>query len=133
MAPTGAKPSGACSGRSACSLWKESTPPFRCTSASSRTPIFKPAGSTPISSSATCPRRASMAGSRGSAWQPALLCALLGFTWQLLTVHFNYGGNFTALFCTAPSLPIPPQLAREHIYVFPGSGGYDGQYYHYVA
>jgi len=66
-------------------------------------------------------------------WQPALICAFLGFAWQLLTVHFNYGGNFTALFCTASSLPIPAQLAREHMYVFPNSGGYDGQYYHYVA
>jgi hypothetical protein len=67
------------------------------------------------------------------AWPPALLCALLGLTWQLLTVHFNYVGNFTALFCTASTLPIPPQLAAEHIYVFPQGGGYDGQYYHYVA
>src|SRR5580658_7483876 len=67
------------------------------------------------------------------AWPPALLCVILGLGWQLLTVHFNYGGNFTALFCTGAGLPIPPQLASEHIYVFPRSGGYDGQYYHYVA
>jgi hypothetical protein len=67
------------------------------------------------------------------AWPPALLCALLGFGWQLLTVHFNYRGNFTALFCTAPDLPIPPQLSGEHIYVFQTGGGYDGQFYHYVA
>jgi hypothetical protein len=72
-------------------------------------------------------------GVRQRAWPPALLCALLGLTWQLLTVHFNYAGNFTALFCTAPYLPIPPQLAAEHIYVFQQGGGYDGQYYHYVA
>jgi hypothetical protein len=70
---------------------------------------------------------------RPHAWPPALLCVILGLGWQLLTVHFNYGGNFTALFCTGAGLPIPPQLASEHIYVFPRSGGYDGQYYHYVA
>jgi hypothetical protein len=70
---------------------------------------------------------------RRRAWPPALLCAILGLTWQLLTVHFNYAGNFTALFCTAPPLPIPPQLAAERIYIFQHGGGYDGQYYHYVA
>ena len=67
------------------------------------------------------------------AWVPALVCTLLGLSWQLLTVHYNYGGHFTALFCTGSDLPTPPSLAGEHIYVFPGSGGYDGQSYHYVA
>ena len=28
-----------------------------------------------------------------------MLCAALGLSWQLLTVHFNYGGNLTALVC----------------------------------
>ena len=27
------------------------------------------------------------------AWLPALICVLLGLSWQLLTVHYNYGGN----------------------------------------
>jgi hypothetical protein len=63
----------------------------------------------------------------------ALLCAALGLSWQLLTVHFNYGGNLTALFCHGSRFPLPPGLAAEHIYVFPHSGGYDGQSYHYVA
>jgi hypothetical protein len=54
-------------------------------------------------------------------------------SWQLLTVHYNYGGNLTALFCTGANFPTPPSLAGEHIYVFPASGGYDGQSYHYVA
>ena len=67
------------------------------------------------------------------AWVPALICTLLGFAWQLLTVHYNYGGNLTALFCTGSKIPTPPSLAGEHIYVFPNSGGYDGQSYHYVA
>jgi hypothetical protein len=63
----------------------------------------------------------------------ALLCAALGLSWQWLTVHFNYGGNLTALFCHGSQVPLPPGLAAEHIYVFPHSGGYDGQCYHYVA
>jgi len=63
----------------------------------------------------------------------ALLCSALGVSWQLLTVHFNYGGNLTALFCHGSQFPLPPGLAAEHIYVFPNSGGYDGQSYHFVA
>ena len=63
----------------------------------------------------------------------ALLCSVLGLSWQLLTVHFNYGGNLTALFCHGSQYPLPPGLAAEHIYVFPNSGGYDGQSYHYMA
>jgi hypothetical protein len=63
----------------------------------------------------------------------ALLCGALGLSWQLLTVHFNYGGNLTALFCHGSQFPLPPGLAAEHIYVFPNSGGYDGQSYHYMA
>src|ERR1035437_3859887 len=67
------------------------------------------------------------------AWVPALIGTLLGLSWQLLTVHYNYGGNLTALFCTGSYYPTPPSLAGEHIYVFPNSGGYDGQSYHYVT
>jgi len=67
------------------------------------------------------------------AWVPALIGTLLGLSWQLLTVHYNYGGNLTALFCTGSNVPTPPALAGEHIYIFPASGGYDGQSYHYVA
>ena len=63
----------------------------------------------------------------------ALVCVALGLSWQWLTVHFNYGGNLTALFCHGSQFPLPPGLAFEHIYVFPDSGGYDGQSYHYVA
>jgi hypothetical protein len=54
--------------------------------------------------------------------------------WQFATVHFNYHGNWTALFNTAPNWPRPGFLASENIYTFPpGSLGYDGQMYHYIA
>ncbi|MCL6545722.1 MAG: hypothetical protein K6T61_10870 [Bryobacteraceae bacterium] len=53
--------------------------------------------------------------------------------WQAITVHFNFGGNWTALFCTGAELRQPPELAHERIYLFPNSTGYDGQYYHYQA
>jgi hypothetical protein len=63
----------------------------------------------------------------------ALVCTFLGMSWQLLTVHYNFDGNLTALFCTGTNLPIPPALEREHIYRFPHSTGYDGQAYHFMA
>ncbi|MCU1232169.1 MAG: hypothetical protein JWP63_136 [Candidatus Solibacter sp.] len=63
----------------------------------------------------------------------ALLCCTLGASLQWLTVHFNYGGNATALFMHGSQFPLPAGLASEHIYVFPNSGGYDGQSYHYIA
>jgi hypothetical protein len=54
--------------------------------------------------------------------------------WQFATVHFNYAGNWTALFNTAPGWPRPGFLASETIYTFPaGSLGYDGQMYHFIA
>jgi hypothetical protein len=70
---------------------------------------------------------------RREALLAALLSTAAGAGWQLLTVHFNYGGNVTALFCHGSKYPAPPSLAAEHLYVFPNSGGYDGQSYHYVA
>jgi hypothetical protein len=63
----------------------------------------------------------------------AAACALLGFTWQALKVHYLYSDNWTALFCTGGNFTLPPSLAWEHIYAFPNSAGYDGQFYHYVA
>jgi hypothetical protein len=48
-----------------------------------------------------------------------LLCAALGLSWQLLTVHFNYGGNLTALFCHGsrrsrlPLLLVTPRVWLE--------------------
>jgi hypothetical protein len=63
----------------------------------------------------------------------ALVCCALGSSWQWLTVHFNYGGNHTGLFCHGSRFPVPAGLAFEHIYVFANSGGYDGQSYHYMA
>jgi hypothetical protein len=52
--------------------------------------------------------------------------------WQAATVHFSYGGNWTALFCTGSLQRIPPELAQG-TYVFGSSAGYDGQFYRYLA
>ncbi len=63
---------------------------------------------------------------------PALACAALGFAWQVLTVHFNHQGDWTALFVTGAQYPPPPALASEKLRQFPGEG-YDGQMYHDIA
>lgn len=62
----------------------------------------------------------------------ALGAALAVLSWQAATVHFNYGGNWTALFMSGEFHPVPPQLAGP-TYVFKASNGYDGQFYRYVA
>jgi hypothetical protein len=62
----------------------------------------------------------------------ALAAATLVLTWQALTVRYNYGGNWTALFCTGASFTVPPPLAAG-TYRFAHTAGYDGQFYRYVA
>ncbi len=62
-----------------------------------------------------------------------LVCASAVLLWQAATVRYNYGGNWTALFCTGEKAPLPPALESEHIYRFAGSYGFDGQLYHYIA
>jgi hypothetical protein len=64
---------------------------------------------------------------------PAFAAIFLVWTWQALTVRYSYGGNWTGLFCTGAVFPYPPALAKENIYTFPNSVGYDGQAYHYLA
>lgn len=64
----------------------------------------------------------------------ALACAGWLSVWQALTVHYSFGGNWTALFCTGTSSKPPLALMQsEKIYLFQNSSGYDGQLYHYVA
>jgi hypothetical protein len=73
------------------------------------------------------------------AWQrgtgAAIAWAFVGmacFTgWQTLTVERNYGGNWTALFCTGTLQRVPPELIRG-TFRFEGLG-YDGQMSRYVA
>jgi len=49
-----------------------------------------------------------------------------------VVVHYNYGWNWTALFCTGDRLWQPRGLA-ETVWLFKDSAGYDGQMYHYIA
>lgn len=64
-----------------------------------------------------------------AAWAVAALALLL--LWQFLTVHYNRGGNWTALFLTGQNFVMPPDMAPD-TYRFPG-GGFDGEMYHVVA
>lgn len=52
--------------------------------------------------------------------------------WQFLTVRYNWGGNWTALFCTGQAARLPAEL-QTGTYRFPNSNGYDGQMYREVA
>jgi len=63
------------------------------------------------------------------AW--AVLALVLLLLWQFLTVHYNRGGNWNALFLTGDSYAIPPDLAST-TYKFRGHG-FDGEMYRYVA
>src|SRR5579864_542536 len=74
------------------------------------------------------------AAARRSPAAYALLAVILAGGWQALTVHYNYGGNWTGLFCSGSLFAAPPAaLQFEHIYRFENSYGYDGQMYHYMA
>ena len=53
----------------------------------------------------------------------AAVAVALGF--QALTVRYNYGGDWTALFCVGDRFAQPPELTRP--YRFRESWGYDGQ------
>ena len=69
----------------------------------------------------------------GRAVIAALVATGLALGWQFLVARYAYAGNWTEWFCTGGTLAPPPLLASEHIYTFPTSGGYDSQFYHYVA
>ncbi len=62
-----------------------------------------------------------------------MAAVLFLWLWQFLTVRYNYGGNWTALFRIAPHMPVPDFLKSERLYIFQGIQGYDGQVYHLIA
>lgn len=62
----------------------------------------------------------------------ALLGLSLALAGQYLTIHFNYGGDPTALFYTGRQTPIPDSLG-EDLYRAPNNEGFDGQFYHLIA
>ncbi len=77
-------------------------------------------------------RQAAGNGRRAAACY-ALLAAALAFTWQVLTVQFNFDGNWSALFQTGAGWNLPPGESFEGTYRFENTGGFDGQFYRYIA
>src|SRR5215469_15348809 len=73
------------------------------------------------------------AGFPRSAAIVGLSCALLAFSWQFLTVRYNYHNDWSGLFCTGEKAVLPPMVAAEHPYRFAGAPGWDGQLYHEIA
>src|SRR5258708_39771494 len=68
--------------------------------------------------------------------RPSFLAAIaVAVVWlcQFATVRYNYGGNWTGLFCIAPHMPVPAFLESEKLYIFSGTEGYDGQVFHLIA
>ncbi len=59
----------------------------------------------------------------------ATLSVLLALCWQFLTVHYNFGDNWTVLFHAGVKQIVPPSLESENIYRFPRTFGYDAQFY----
>jgi hypothetical protein len=57
----------------------------------------------------------------------ALMSALLVFTWTAARIHYAFGGNWTAAFCSGTAFTVPPDLSAG-TYRFEGAG-YDGQFY----
>jgi len=67
--------------------------------------------------------------------RPSILAAsAIAVLWlcQFLTVHYNYAGNWTGLFCISPRMPVPEFLQSEQLYAVE-SNGYDGQVFHLIA
>jgi hypothetical protein len=62
----------------------------------------------------------------------AAAATLLAMAWSALTVRYNYGGNWTGLFCIGAQFSRPPELDRN-VWLFPQSYGYDGQFYRIIA
>jgi hypothetical protein len=62
-----------------------------------------------------------------------LMAATLCFGWLYFRTHYLYNGNWTSVYYTGATWRIPPELASEHIYRFPGVVGYDAQLYHLIA
>jgi len=61
----------------------------------------------------------------------AAVAVVIAFGFQAVTVRYNYGGNWSALFCVGSRLPQPPDLPQP--YQFRDSFGYDGQFYRLIA
>jgi len=63
----------------------------------------------------------------------AFVCAGLVLLWQAATVHFNYRGDWSALFYTGAYVRLPAVVEAERPFRIAHDPGYDGQFYHLIA
>ena len=69
--------------------------------------------------------------SRGACALVAILSALLILAWTAARIHYAFGGNWTAVFCSGTNFPLPPDLDAGTVRV--QGTGYDGQFYRLLA
>jgi len=67
--------------------------------------------------------------SRGACALVAIMSMLVVLAWTAARIHYAFGGNWTAAFCTGMTARVPPDLDAG-TYRFEGAG-YDGQFYRY--
>ena len=60
------------------------------------------------------------------------MVVVAGFSAQVATVHRNYAGKWTGLFCIGAEQELPSLPSLSDAYRFPGSG-FDGQFYLLIA
>lgn len=63
----------------------------------------------------------------------AFAAVALALMWQVAVVYLNYGGNWTALFCTGGTFRPPPRPEYAGTKIFGPESAYDGQFYRYIA
>ena len=92
--------------------------------------FFQPIGDSPnYSQSFLVPRSTLHENGRLASAMWAGVSLVLVVLWLSVVVYGNYGGNWTALFCTGEQLEVPPQLSQEAVWQVRGSRGFDGQFY----
>ena len=62
-----------------------------------------------------------------------LCAALFGLAGQTFLVYRSFGGQWSALFCTAADRQLAPVLEGVETYRFQGTYGYDGHFYRAIA
>jgi hypothetical protein len=63
----------------------------------------------------------------------AVAAVSLALLWLAATVHRNYGGNWTGIYCFGETYAIGAETERLGVYKHSGSFGYDGQIYFLMA
>jgi hypothetical protein len=63
----------------------------------------------------------------------AVLTVAIALSGQFVTVQYNYGGNWTGLFCAGDHFDLPPAPEFDNVLRRKDSLGFDGQFYFLIA